>query len=51
MVGKNYIVKNSENFSEHNAKISPENSLPLPKVVKNEKIYSVMTSMTKFTQS
>jgi len=28
MIGRNTIVKNAENFSVHNAKFFPENSLP-----------------------
>jgi len=31
MIGKNLIVKNSEKFSESNAKTCPENSIPLPR--------------------
>jgi len=29
MIGRNVTVKNSENFSQPNAKIFPENSFPL----------------------
>jgi len=38
MIGKNFIVKNAEIFSEHNAKKSPENSTPLPR---NRKKYEM----------
>jgi len=31
VIDRNCIAKNAENFSEHNAKISPDNSLPLPR--------------------
>jgi len=30
-IDRTFIVKNSEKFSEHNKKISPEKSLPLPR--------------------
>jgi len=30
MIGRKFIIKNAEIFSEQNAKISPENVLPLP---------------------
>jgi len=31
MIGRSFIVKNAEKFSEYNAKISFKNSLPLPR--------------------
>jgi len=34
MLGRNFIVKNVENFSERGARKSPENSLPILRNVK-----------------
>jgi len=40
MIGKNSIAKKFEKFSERNAKISPENFLPLPKNRKKQKNFT-----------
>jgi len=52
MTGRNFIVKNAKIFLNVMQKISPENSLRLPKNHKKTKrSHSVMTSMTKIAQS
>jgi len=38
MIRRNFIVKSVENFSEHNAKISPGNSLPYREILKTKMI-------------
>jgi len=37
MIGTNFVVKNAKKFSEHNAKILPENSVPLWRNPQNTK--------------
>jgi len=50
LIGRNSTVKSAENFTKHNAKTSPETSLPLPRNRKNSKRFQTfMKSMTMFT--
>jgi len=41
MNDRNFIVNNVEKFFEHNANISPENSLPLPRYRQKNEINSL----------
>jgi len=53
MIGRNFIVKNVKNFSESNAKLLPENPLPLPRNRQKTEMISLSydgNSLTMLTQ-
>jgi len=52
IIGRNFIVKNAENFSEHNAKFHLKIPYRDREIVKKAKrCHSFMTTLTMFTQN